>query len=173
MKGEPLVETVLQVHGLVIRESDFEEVLSQITSGEFRIGFVRNRMTLPLAASLGSQAKAMAGQGRMDEALKLFAEAAKVDPCDPEPSFQSGMVYLDTGKYGKAVEQWEITERLAPGEWIIQISHLDYLVSDSIVIYYISTIIILPTLMEFCFTFLSSLSPSLPLFCYRLLQCEE
>jgi tetratricopeptide (TPR) repeat protein len=53
--------------------------------------------------------------GQFETALKMFIEAAAIDPYNPDPSYQQGFTYMKLGRYNEALAAYRITERLAPG----------------------------------------------------------
>jgi tetratricopeptide (TPR) repeat protein len=47
------------------------------------------------------------GIGKVEQALSAFLLAATFDPSDPEPIMKSGLLYLDSGRVGPAISQFE------------------------------------------------------------------
>jgi tetratricopeptide (TPR) repeat protein len=109
--GEPRNRVVAVVDGL---RYEIDEV--GVVEGK-RIEFVfeRNRITLRPAADLAGKGDELGRQGRYEEALELFRDAARADPFDPHARYLEGYTLLHLQRYPQAVESYEATEELAPG----------------------------------------------------------
>jgi tetratricopeptide (TPR) repeat protein len=68
-----------------------------------------------MATILVRQGNELASSGNLADALEKYEEAIEVDPCNPDPTFQSGMCLMELGAYRKARDYYDETERLAPG----------------------------------------------------------
>lgn len=53
-------------------------------------------------------------EGKTDEAVRLLGEAAKADPNDPDPLFQSGVLYAGRGKHSEAASFFLAAAQLEP-----------------------------------------------------------
>lgn len=51
--------------------------------------------------------ESLSGVGKVELALSAFLLAATYDPSDPEPVIKAGILYLDSGRYGPAIDQFE------------------------------------------------------------------
>lgn len=111
LAGEPLCRVVFFVDD---RQVEVEEVPS-IAGGQLRYGFVRNRAPLSLCEGLVQRGMQAATKAKFDEAIELFAQAAKVDPYDPSPHYQWAIALMHLEKPAEAVAQYDLTEKLAPG----------------------------------------------------------
>lgn len=52
-------------------------------------------------------AKVLKAQNRLNEAIDYLLRAAVLDPADADPIYQTGLIYLDTGKGHEALEQFQ------------------------------------------------------------------
>lgn len=113
--GEPLNRMVAAIGG---RQYELED-LPRLPEGErVQFQFYRNRTSLRQALSLTAQAEALATKGDFDLALQAFQAAAQADPCDPQPHYEAGVTLLHLKRFAEAAEQFQITEKLAPG-WFL------------------------------------------------------
>ncbi|MCB1692219.1 MAG: tetratricopeptide repeat protein [Pseudomonadales bacterium] len=109
--GEPRCRIVCRYN-----EQTFE--LDEIPSGaygEFHFEFVRNRPTLQLTTALTNRGVAKASNGESADAHEMFQRAADVDPLDPHPVYQDGVVLMEMGLFAAARDAFERVEELAPG----------------------------------------------------------
>ncbi len=54
-----------------------------------------------------SSGECLQSMGQVDKALSAFLNAATLDPTDPEALFKAGLLYLETGRFGPAIQQFE------------------------------------------------------------------
>lgn len=109
--GEPLCRIVCRHEGLQL---ELDELPTDL-DGQFDFEFVRSRPTLQMATALTEHAMAMASDGEYADAHEILQQAAEIDPLDPNPPYQDGMVLMEMGFYGAAREAFERVEELAPG----------------------------------------------------------
>lgn len=109
--GEPLVRIVCQVEG---EKRELEEVLESIPK-KIEFGHERNRLTLSRASHLTIQGDQLARQSRLDSARNRYQQAALADPFDPQCHYGAGIIHLQLGRFGSALEEFQQVERLAPG----------------------------------------------------------
>ncbi|MFI5382364.1 MAG: tetratricopeptide repeat protein, partial [Tepidisphaerales bacterium] len=109
-EGEPLLR-------MIVRQGEQTVELDEITAlkGQASFIFQRNREPLQRCQALLNAGKKAGSQGKFEEALALFRDAARADPYDPDPHYQSGLALLHLQRYPQAVEEYETTARLAPG----------------------------------------------------------
>jgi tetratricopeptide (TPR) repeat protein len=118
-KGEPLIRIVV-----VTSEGTCElDALPKPSGLSLKFDNHRNRISLKRAEALTALGQMLAESGQLEEALRRFEEAAKVDPFDPEPRYHAGLSLLYLERYEEAVESFRATERLAPG-WFFCRSNL-------------------------------------------------
>jgi tetratricopeptide (TPR) repeat protein len=110
--GEPLNRVVA-----VVGDDTFEldELANLTPSGEYRFIFARNRIPLADSERLVERGGAALGAGEDEQALAELREAARIDPYNPHPHYQAGLILLKLQRYTQAVEEYEQTEQLAPG----------------------------------------------------------
>jgi tetratricopeptide (TPR) repeat protein len=109
--GEPLNRVIAGIDG---KRYELEEVPAGV-QGRVQFFFERNRLTLRPATVLNERGEREAGQGRFEEALGHFREAAAADRFDPHPHYQAGLTLLYLQRYPQAVESYEAAEERAPG----------------------------------------------------------
>lgn len=109
--GEPLNRVVAMLNGVRCEVDEIEAPRGR------RVQFVfeRNRLTLRPAEELTRRGAELGSQGKYDEALDLFREAAQADPFDPQGRYQEGYTLLHLRRYADAVASYRATEALAPG----------------------------------------------------------
>ena len=83
--------------------------------GKLQFEFVRNRPNLQLATALTNQAMGKASKGDSADAHELFQRASEIDPFDPNPIYQDGMVLMEMGLYAAAKDTFDRVDQLAPG----------------------------------------------------------
>jgi tetratricopeptide (TPR) repeat protein len=110
-QGEPLNRVVLEMNGV---RYEVDEVLHGIEGG-VRFYFERNKLMLHSAEVLTQRGEKEASQGRFDEGLSLFREAARADPFAPNPHFQAAVTLMHLDRPSEAIDEYARTEELAPG----------------------------------------------------------
>lgn len=109
--GEPKNRVVLEINQ---KRYELDEVLEGIEGG-VRFHFERDRMTLRPAEVLVERGRKLASQGKYEEALSLFRDAAKADPLSPQPPFEAAVTLMHLGRTDQAIDEYARTEELAPG----------------------------------------------------------
>jgi tetratricopeptide (TPR) repeat protein len=109
--GEPRNRVVAVVDGVFY---ELDEVVA-VEGKRVQFQFERNRVTLRPAAERTRRGEELGSQGRYEEALALFREAAQADPLDPHARYQEGYTLLHLQRYPQAVESYQTAEELAPG----------------------------------------------------------
>jgi tetratricopeptide (TPR) repeat protein len=109
--GEPPVRVLAEVDG---RMYEIDEAPA-IRDGGARFFLERNRVTLRPSQARTERGRALGSEGRYDEALAAFREAAEADRFDPQPHYNAGWTLLLLGRPAEAVEEYEATEARAPG----------------------------------------------------------
>jgi tetratricopeptide (TPR) repeat protein len=117
--GEPRNRVVVEVAG---RRLEVEEVLAGV-EGSVRFYFERNKLTLRPAEALLQQGQRAGHQGRHDEALSLFRQAAVADPFAPEPHYEAAATLLYLDRAVEAIEEYQRTEELAPAWFHCRAEH--------------------------------------------------
>lgn len=110
-EGEPPCRVVLEVEGERVELEDAR--LERL--GALRYVYVRDRPPLGGARGWVARGERWAREGDTDEALSAFRCAARVDPHDPQPHYQSGVVNLAAERGYAAVESFSRAEELSPG----------------------------------------------------------
>lgn len=110
-KGEPLLRVVVKV-GDELFELD-EIPVTKTEKVEFV--FMRNRYELRTASKLCEQGKALAEEGKADEAVTVFEQAAELDKYNPTPHYFIAAVRMHQRRIEQAIASYETTEALAPG----------------------------------------------------------
>jgi tetratricopeptide (TPR) repeat protein len=82
---------------------------------EVKFLFERNRLSLRSVKALVEEGGKLVTAGQFETALDIFQKAARNDPYDPDPHYQSGMSLLHLQRYKAAADSFAQTERLAPG----------------------------------------------------------
>ena len=108
--GEPLNRVIVDVEGQQFELQD----TPRVKDGKVRFLFERNRKSLRVCEVLTEHGKRLTAEGRYEEALKKFAEAADADEYDPNPHYHSGVALLHLGRYTEAVWSYEAAEMRAP-----------------------------------------------------------
>jgi tetratricopeptide (TPR) repeat protein len=109
--GEPPNRVVAVVDGA---RYELDEV-GEVQGKRIQFVFERGRVTLRPAAELTRRGEELGSQGRDEEALALFRDAARADPFDPHARYQEGYALLHLQRYPQAVESFQAVEELAPG----------------------------------------------------------
>lgn len=109
--GEPLDRIVCNIDG---QRYELDEAIA-MKAQRVQFAFERNRLTLRPAQALTARGQEVAGQGRYEEALAHFEQAAIADRYDPHCQYQSALTLLCLKRYPEAVAAYERTEALAPG----------------------------------------------------------
>lgn len=115
--GEPLVR---MVGVLGDRRYEVDEIRAALgAAGEagarVRFDYARNRPTIAAAERATAEGARLASAGRLQDALALFDTASAIDPFDPSPRYNAGVVLLELGRYADARDAFEATDALAPG----------------------------------------------------------
>ena len=109
--GEPLCRVMFYVND---KQCEIDEV-PKLSVSRLRYGFVRNRPSLTLCEALVHRGMQAGGKGNLEEALKAFREGSRVDPYDPSPRYQAAMTLMHLQRPAEALEEFDQTEKLAPG----------------------------------------------------------
>jgi tetratricopeptide (TPR) repeat protein len=109
--GEPLNRVVATYCGRIYELED----IPRPVSGHVQFHFERNRITLRRAACLTEKGEELGSAGRYEEALQCFRDASAIDIYDPHPHYQAGETLLYLKQYEEALEEFNNTEKLAPG----------------------------------------------------------
>lgn len=108
--GEPLCR-------IVCRDGDETHELDElrpVAHKRYDFEFVRNRPSLQKAMVLTRMGCEKSHQGESAAALELFQTASDIDPFDPDPHYQAGVVLLELGAFGAAKASFTEADRLAP-----------------------------------------------------------
>lgn len=116
--GEPLLRVVVETQA-----GHLTELADAEAAGRVRFAFRRNRATLLPSTSWTGRGEALGREGKFEEALAAFGEAAKADEHDPHPRYQAAVTHLHLERYHLAVESYAQAETLAPG-WFHVRAHL-------------------------------------------------
>jgi tetratricopeptide (TPR) repeat protein len=87
----------------------------QSFGGRIRFSFQRDRIALRKASSLVEDGEKLGAEGRLEEALAKFREAARLDPKFAHARYQEGFTLCVLRRYEEAVAAFTATEALAPG----------------------------------------------------------
>jgi len=104
--GEPLNRIVVDVDG---RRFELEGT-PRVKDGTVRFVFERNRESLRTCTVPTEQGKRLTADGRYEEALEKFREAAAADGYDPDPHYHCGLALLHLGRHAEAVKSYEAAE---------------------------------------------------------------
>lgn len=116
--GEPLLRVVVETQaGHLVELADAQ------AAGRVRFAFRRNRATLLPSTSWTNRGEAFGREGKFEDALAAFSEAARADAHDPHPRYQSAVTHLHLERYHLAIECYAQAETLAPG-WFHVRAHL-------------------------------------------------
>ena len=110
-RGEPLLRVVVKL-GDELFELDETPV---VKNDKVEFMFMRNRFELRSAVGVCEAGKAMAEQGKADEAFALFEQAAALDKYNPTPHYFIAALRMHQRKVSEAIAAYEKTEQLAPG----------------------------------------------------------
>jgi tetratricopeptide (TPR) repeat protein len=109
--GEPLNRVVA-----VVNNVRFElDELRDLRDKHIQFIFERNRITLRPATQLTQEGERLGSEGKYEEALARFRDAARADPFDPNCRYQEGFSLMHLSRYAEAAESYRTTEELAPG----------------------------------------------------------
>ena len=114
--GEPLLRTVVAIGERVYEEDE----ATLPPSGKVEFLFERNRITLARCTARLDEGGRHVSEHRYEEALASFAGAIQCDPYEPRPHHESGAIHSWHGRYEKAIQCYEETERLAPGWFLVR-----------------------------------------------------
>lgn len=109
--GEPLNRAVARSNGTLCELDMLPASENQRVSFEF----YRNRITLQPAAVYTRHGDEAATNGKVDEALAAYQQAAEADPFDPNPHYQRSHLLMLENRCADAIEACHTTETLAPG----------------------------------------------------------
>jgi tetratricopeptide (TPR) repeat protein len=109
--GEPLNRIIAVVDGI---RYEVDEV-NPVEGKKIQFVYERNRIRLHPAVELTRRGEELGKQGRNEEALNQFRDAAKADPFDPHCRYLEGFALLHLQRYIQAVESYQVTEEFAPG----------------------------------------------------------
>jgi len=109
--GEPLNRIIAVVDGV---RYEMDEV-TPIEGKKIQFVYERNRIRLHPAVELTRRGEEFGKQGRNEDALGQFRDAAKADPFDPHSRYLEGFALLHLQRPVEAVESYQVTEELAPG----------------------------------------------------------
>ncbi len=109
--GEPLLRVVLKIGEELFELNEIPAVKSE----KVEFIFMRNRFELRSAMSLCEQGKKLAEEGKSDEAVLLFEQAASLDKFHPLPHYFIAAIRMHQRRVPEAVQAYEKTEELAPG----------------------------------------------------------
>ncbi|HZK82666.1 MAG TPA: hypothetical protein VFC46_16395, partial [Humisphaera sp.] len=88
--GEPLCRVVF-----FINDQQYEvEDVPKISESRMRYGFVRNRPPLGMCEGLVQRAMELGSEAKFEEAMRLFGQAAAIDPSDPSPHHQAAVTLM-------------------------------------------------------------------------------
>jgi tetratricopeptide (TPR) repeat protein len=109
--GEPLCRVVF-----FVKDQQYEvDDVPKINEMRMRYGFVRNRPPLGMAEALVQRAMQLGSEAKFDEAMRLFGQAAAIDPYDPSPHHQAAVTLMHLQRPDEAVAAYDAVEALAPG----------------------------------------------------------
>jgi tetratricopeptide (TPR) repeat protein len=111
-RGEPLNRVLVEQDGALW---ELDELGSLALGGRLRFVFCRNRISPARAAGLVERGRALGAEGRYEEALAAFREAAEVDPHTPDPLHEQAVTLMHLGRASEAVACYDRVEALAPG----------------------------------------------------------
>lgn len=111
VKDEPLHRLVLKIGDELFELDEIPKVKDE----RVEFIFARNRLELVLCTQKCFEGRELTTQGKYDEALHAFEEAAKLDKYSPQPWYMSGNIKLAGRRYEEAVADLEKVEELCPG----------------------------------------------------------
>lgn len=109
--GEPLLRVVVKIGDELFELNEIPAVKSE----KVEFIFMRNRFELKTAMNLCEQGRVKAEEGKPDEAVALFEQAAALDKYNPTPHYFLAAVRMHQRKTAEAIAAYEKTEELAPG----------------------------------------------------------
>jgi len=109
--GEPLNRVVINTGSEYFELSE----LAQITAKHVQFVFERNRITLRHAGQLTALGEQLGSKNQFGEALRSFQQGAKADSFDPNCHYLAGLTLVHLHRYAEAIDEYQTTERLAPG----------------------------------------------------------
>jgi tetratricopeptide (TPR) repeat protein len=110
-KGEPPLRVIVAING---RRYEMDEVRAGV-EGKIEFLLERNRLALRPSGALTARGEEEAKQGRFDKSVARFSEAAHADRYNPQPHYQAALAMLYLQRYTEAAQEYERTERRAPG----------------------------------------------------------
>lgn len=115
--GEPRLRVIARIAGGRYELPDAPAVIRAGNGPGQRVSFEyrRNRPSIDRSAEATRRGMELASRSRHDQALEAFAEASAIDPFDPHPFYQAGVVGIDRGDWAAARAAFEATEERAPG----------------------------------------------------------
>ncbi|HWE04941.1 MAG TPA: tetratricopeptide repeat protein [Tepidisphaeraceae bacterium] len=109
--GEPLCRVVF-----FVQDQQYEvEDVPRLNESRMRYGFVRNRAPLGMCEALVQRAMQIGSEAKFDEAMRLFGQAAAIDPYDPSPHHQAAITLMHLQRPAEAVAAYDAVEARAPG----------------------------------------------------------
>lgn len=106
------------LHRVVLRIGDelFElDEIPKVHGERVEFIFVRNRLERVLCSKKCFEGRELTQEGKYDEAIKVFEEAAAFDEFSPQPLYMCGNIKLAGRRYQEAVADLEKVEQLCPG----------------------------------------------------------
>jgi tetratricopeptide (TPR) repeat protein len=114
--GEPRVRVVVDLDG---QRLELDEVRAG-RPGAVRFLLERNRLFLGRAEALTRTGEEQANQGRFEQALALYEQAAAIDPWAPQPHYHAGLAWLYRNRPREALDQFVQADTLAPGWQLVR-----------------------------------------------------
>lgn len=109
--GEPLNRIVAAIGD---DQVELDELIIP-ADGRLKFVFARNRIPLGQSEKRVERAGTAQAADKDDEALDELRQGARIDPFNPNPHYQMGLVLMKQQRFAQAVEAYEKTEELAPG----------------------------------------------------------
>lgn len=113
--GEPLLRVIARIDNLRYEIEDAPAAIRASGNASVGIEFRRNRPTIDRSVRTTQRGMALATNGEDAAALSAFDEAAGIDPFDPHPAYQIGVMMLSRDRWLEAKAAFEIADGLAPG----------------------------------------------------------
>jgi tetratricopeptide (TPR) repeat protein len=119
--GEPLLRAIARVENLRYEIDDAADAIrASDRSVPVTFEYRRNRPSIDRSARATRRGMALASKGDDAAALAALHEATDIDPFDPQPAYQIGILMLDRDRWTEAKEAFEIADRLAPGWFFVR-----------------------------------------------------